>query len=67
MLTGGGSQIYGMDLLIQVRTQMPCMVADDAGSCVAYGGGKSLSWMRHMQEGTINLARRRLLNRYTYI
>ena len=61
VLTGGGSQIYGMDLLIHERTQMPCMVADDAGSCVAYGCGKSLSWMRHMQEGTINLARRRLL------
>ena len=27
VLTGGGSQIYGMDLLIQERTQMPCMVA----------------------------------------
>ena len=42
VLTGGGSQIYGMDLLIQERTQMPCMVADDAGSCVAYGCGKEL-------------------------
>lgn len=61
VLTGGGSQIYGLDMLIQERTQMPCMVADDAGSCVAYGCGKSLAWMHHMQEGTINLARRRLL------
>ncbi len=60
-LTGGGSQIYGMARLIQERTEFPCNLADDADSCVAYGCGKSLSWMGHMQEGTINLARRRLL------
>lgn len=61
VLTGGGSQLYGMDQMLQERTQMQCMVADDADSCVAYGCGKSLTWMNHMQEGTINLARRRLL------
>ncbi|MBE6944617.1 MAG: rod shape-determining protein [Ruminococcaceae bacterium] len=61
VLTGGGSQIYGMDLLIQERTEISCIVADDADSCVAYGCGKSLSWMNHMQDGTINLARRRLM------
>lgn len=62
VLTGGGSQLYGMDQLLQERTEMKCMVADDADSCVAYGCGKSLKWMNHMQEGTINLARRRLLS-----
>lgn len=61
VLTGGGSQIYGMDQLIRERTEIPCTVADDADSCVAYGCGKSLSWMNHMQEGTLNLARRRLM------
>ncbi|MDR0890101.1 MAG: rod shape-determining protein [Oscillospiraceae bacterium] len=61
VLTGGCSQIWGMDRLLQERTEIRCMVADDADSCVAYGCGKSLSWMNHMQEGTINLARRRLL------
>ncbi len=60
-LTGGGSQIYGMDQLIRERTEFTCNLADDADSCVAYGCGKSLSWISHMQEGTINLARRRLL------
>ena len=61
VLTGGGSQIYGMDALLHERTEIKCMLADDADSCVAYGCGRSLSWMNHMQEDTINIARRRLL------
>ncbi len=61
VLTGGASQIYGLDKLLQERTEIRCMLADDADSCVAYGCGKSLAWMNHMQEGTINIARRRML------
>jgi rod shape-determining protein MreB len=61
VLTGGGSQLWGMDLLIQERTGMKCMLADDADSCVAYGCGRALEWMNRMQEGTINIARRRQL------
>ncbi len=61
VLTGGAGQIWGMDKLIAERTGMSCTVADDADSCVAYGCGKSLSWINHMQEGPINIARRRLL------
>ena len=61
VLTGGGSQLFGMDRLLCERTEMTCVVADDADSCAAYGCGKSLSWMNHMQEGTINLARRKLM------
>ena len=61
VLTGGGGQTFGMDQLIRERTEIPCILADDTDSCVAYGCGKSLSWMNHMQEGTINLARRRLM------
>ena len=62
VLTGGSSQLYGLDLLLQERTEIKCMVADDADSCVAYGCGKSLAWINHMQEDTINIARRRLLS-----
>ena len=61
VLTGGGSQIWGMDRLLAEVTKMPCVVADDADSCVAYGCGKSLGWIRQMQEGTINIARKKLL------
>ena len=60
-LTGGGSQIWGMEQLLTERTGIACHIADDPDSCVAYGCGKSLSWMNHMQEGPINLARRRLM------
>jgi rod shape-determining protein MreB len=61
VLTGGGSQLWGMDLLLQERTGIPCSIADDPGSCVVYGCGKSLSWITRMTEGPINLARKRLL------
>ena len=60
-LTGGASQIWGMDQLLTERTGIPCHVADDPDSCVACGCGKSLAWINHMQEGPINIARRRIM------
>ena len=60
-LTGGSSQIWGMDKLLTERTGILCTVADDASSCVAYGCGKSLAWINHMQEGPINIARKRIM------
>lgn len=61
VLTGGGSQLWGMAEMISQRTEMPCRVADDPDTCVANGCGKSLAWITSMQEGTINLARRKLM------
>ena len=63
-LTGGGSQIYGMDLLLAERTGIPCTIADDPASCVVYGCGKSLNWINRMSEGPINIARRRLMREF---
>ena len=60
-LTGGGSQIWGMDMLLSERTGIACSLADDPDSCVAYGCGKSLGWINHMQEGPINIARKRAM------
>ena len=60
-LTGGASQIWGMDLLLTERTGVQCSLADDPDSCVAYGCGKSLAWVNHMPEGPINIARRRIM------
>ena len=60
-LTGGCSQIWGMDLMLTERTGIQCTLADDPDSCVAYGCGKSLAWINHMQEGPINIARRRIM------
>ena len=60
-LTGGSSQIYGMDLLLTERTGIRCSIADDPDSCVAYGCGKSLGWINTMTEGPINIARKRIM------
>ena len=60
-LTGGGSQLYGMANVIAARTGISCTVADDPDSCVVYGCGKSLSWINHMHEGPINIARKRAM------
>ena len=42
VMTGGGSLIYGLDKLIQEKTGINVIVADDAISCVALGTGKAL-------------------------
>lgn len=60
-LTGGGSQIWGLAQLLTDRTGIPCTLADDPDSCVAYGCGMSLSWINHMREGPINIARKRAM------
>ena len=60
-LTGGGSQLWGMAELLMERTGIPCTVADDPDACTAYGCGKSLAWINHMQEGPINIARKRMM------
>ncbi len=41
-LTGGGCLVDGLDKLIQERTGINVIVADDAVSCVALGTGKAL-------------------------
>ena len=62
ILTGGCSQIWGLDIYIMERTGISCTLADDPDSCAVYGCGKSLAWINHMNEGPINIARKRLLN-----
>jgi len=59
VMTGGGSLIWGFDKLVESRTSIRTHIADDAVSCVAYGTGKTLEWVGDMQDGTINLSRRR--------
>ena len=61
VLTGGGSQLRGLAELITQRTELPCRVAEDPDTCVAVGCGKSLQWLHTMQEGPINLARRKIM------
>ena len=61
-MTGGGSLISGFDKLITSRTGIATMVAENAIACVAEGTGRSLDMITDMQEGTINLSRRRQVN-----
>lgn len=59
VMSGGGSLIWGMDKLVQSRTGITTTIVDDAVSCAAYGAGKMLQKLVDMQDGMINLARRR--------
>ncbi len=42
VMTGGGSLVYGLDKLLQEKTGINVILADDAVSCVAIGTGKVL-------------------------
>lgn len=52
LMTGGGSLLWGFDRLIQAKTKVPVIVADDAISCVAIGTGKSLEHLDKLEELT---------------
>ena len=62
VMTGGGSLVDGFDKLVTARTGIHTVVAEDAISCVAEGTGKSLDSLGDMQDGTVNLSRRRQMN-----
>ena len=59
VMTGGGSLIWGFDKLVASKTGIPTRVADETVSCVAYGTGNCLENLASMQDGTINLSRKR--------
>ena len=62
VMTGGGSLVSGFDKLITARTGIHTLIAEDAISCVAIGTGKSLDSLGSMQDGTMNLSRRKQMN-----
>ncbi|MDD2585168.1 MAG: rod shape-determining protein [Syntrophomonadaceae bacterium] len=45
VMTGGGSLLDGLDMLISDETHLPVHIAEDAISCVAMGTGKALHEM----------------------
>ncbi|MGM9521915.1 MAG: rod shape-determining protein [Oscillospiraceae bacterium] len=61
VITGGGALIWGFDRLVESSTSIPTRIADDAEMCVAYGVNKSLEIINEMQEGPLNLSRRKQL------
>lgn len=50
-LTGGGGLVYGLDKLLEERTGIPVMIAEDAQSCVAIGTGKALNHIELLEQG----------------
>ena len=64
-LTGGGGQLDGMAQMIERNVKIRCTLADEPNSCVAYGCGKTIAWIRHMKmkEGPINVARQQAMKR----
>ncbi|MCR4419550.1 MAG: rod shape-determining protein MreB [Clostridia bacterium] len=45
VMTGGGSLLHGLDLLLQEETGLPVHLADDPISSVALGAGKALTML----------------------
>lgn len=59
IMSGAGSQLYGLDMAVERSTGIPTIVVDDPGSCAAYGAGKMLAKLDNMEEGMMNFLRRR--------
>jgi rod shape-determining protein MreB len=63
VMSGGGSLLYGFDKLVEADTGIRTVVVDDPVSCAAYGAGKMLLNLNEMQDGMVNFARKRQLNK----
>ncbi len=59
LMTGGGSLVWGFDKLVSSKTGIETHIADDAICCVANGTGKALEHIDQMQDGTMDLSRKR--------
>ena len=62
ILCGGSSQLWGMDKLVSSVTKIETILVDDPSSCTAFGTGRMLQNIYQMNEGMINLARRKGMN-----
>ena len=54
VMTGGGALLQGMDKLITKKTGIDVKIADNPVECVAIGTGKSLDWLKTLEEGYSN-------------
>ncbi len=52
VLTGGGSLIWGMDILLKQRTGINSLIAEDSISCVAEGTGRALDYIESLPDET---------------
>ncbi len=60
LLTGGVAQLYGLPQYLQQRLGLHTRVAEEPLTCVARGTERWLERLDQMDEGPINLARRRM-------
>ena len=56
VLTGGASQIVGMDTLIKIATDLRVTIADDPADCVVRGCGEAIKYIDGMKrsDGSVN-------------
>lgn len=54
VMTGGGSLIYGLDKLLQEKTGINVIIADEAISCVALGTGKALDNIEAIEQSALS-------------
>lgn len=59
VLAGGGAKLYGIDRYLSQEMGLETHLSDEPETCVIQGTGQVLRNLRTMQDGVINLARRR--------
>ena len=57
VMTGGGSLLFGLDILIQKETGIPTYLAEEPLSCVALGTGKALEDLDKLEDSLTSLRR----------
>lgn len=55
VMTGGGCLVYGMDKLLEYKTGIKVIIADDAVSCVAIGTGKTLDNLDYLKRSYLQI------------
>lgn len=58
VMTGGGSLLDGLDILLSKQTNLPVHIAEDSICCVARGTGKALHEMSSLQKNRVGGTRR---------
>lgn len=60
-LTGGGSRLRGLDKRLADYARIPVLLADDGEDCVIAGMEQAMQKLDSMQDGILNLGRRKQL------